>query len=146
MEQGRDPLAPGDVDMARALYDRPGPTERRAIVQAYLEKDVTAAQAQFAKVADAYRTMPIGMLLSNPLAAGNPQGQPAANRAAEGPALGDDHQSFITKSPDSQGKNVWTDVYRFGRAVVAVQVLESSETDAATARKQIAEQVQARAK
>ncbi len=128
--------------MARALFDRPGDYERRVIVIAYTYVDAAEAAAQFAVIEDAYRVMPIAALLANPLTLGDPQGQPAANiETGTGPELGDDQRAFRTARPDGGGANVWSDIYRFERIVVVVQVIERDEGAAATLRGQVARRI-----
>ena len=128
--------------MARALYDRPGPYERRVIVIAYAYADAAEAAAQFAVIEDAYRVMPIAALLANPLTLGDPQGQPAANvETAAGPELGDDRRAFRTARPDGGGANVWSDIYRFEQIVAVVQVIERDAEAASALREQVAQRI-----
>lgn len=140
-EEGRDPLAPATLDMYRTLYDKPGAIPRKIVVYAYVLETKEAASAHFDRLAEAYRTAPVGTLLSDPLQAGDTKNQPPASKDSTSIAIGDQRKSFVSRTADKDGKNVWTDVYRFGRSVVSVQVLEIG--DPAGLRTQVAELVKA---
>ncbi|GAB4337831.1 MAG: hypothetical protein Kow0010_26030 [Dehalococcoidia bacterium] len=142
VESGRDPFAPSELDMARALYVNPTPYEQRIIVIVYVQHDAETASGQFKQLVDAYANMPVGALLANPLSAGNPQGQPPANRAIDdGPNAGDERAWFRTQRADSQGTHVWSDVYRQGQVAVVIQVLSRDEARAAEVRGAVIESV-----
>lgn len=142
VETGRDPFAPADLDMARALYVNPAPYQQSIIVIVYVQHDAETAGGQFKQLVDAYANMPIGALLSDPLSAGNPQDQPPANDATnDGPGAGDERAWFRTRRPDSQGTHVWSDVYRREQVAVVVQVLSRNESEASRIRRQVIESV-----
>lgn len=145
VESGRDPFAPADLDMARALYVNPEPYEQSLIVIVYVQDDAETASGQFKQLVDAYANMPIGALLADPLSAGDPQGQPPANRAIDsGPQAGEERAWFRTQRADSRGTHVWSDVYRQGRVAVVVQVLSRDEARAADVREQVIDAVLAK--
>mgnify|MGYP005850226987 CR=1 FL=1 len=142
VESGRDPFAPSDLDMARALYLNPNPYEQSVIVIVYVQHDAETAGGQFKQLVDAYANMPIGALLADPLSAGDPQGQPPANRTIEGgPTAGDERAWFRTQRADSQGTHVWSDVYRQGQVAIVIQVLSRDEARAAEVRGEVIESV-----
>jgi hypothetical protein len=119
--------------MQRALYAAKDGSKKAAIVIVYFEKDSDAGQKQFTTIADALRNPPPGYF-----------GASVAQADGSAPEVGDQRRAYVTAKPDGQGYLVWTDVYRFGRAVVVVQLLESGPTNQLAARKAIADKVRSR--
>lgn len=138
LEEGRDPIAPDELDTYRALYGKSGGSAQNVIVIAYVQADEDAAGGQFSQVAEAYGNMPAAALLAGPQAGGSATG-PAVNRPIDdGPDLGDEHAWFRTGQADGSGNHVWSDIYRSGRAVVIVQVLNGDVDTANEMREAVA--------
>ena len=90
-----------------------------------------AAEEHFAALQQAFVTMPVAALLDDPLAAGNPKGQPAANSpVVDGPQIAEDAEHFRTKSADRSGQHVWTDIHRIGKVTVVVQAIATEKAAA----------------
>ena len=63
------------------------------------------------------------------------------------PQAGDERKAYVTQAPDGQGNKVWTDIYRFGRLVAIVQLLDDGRTtDQLDLRLQIAQKIAAKVK
>jgi hypothetical protein len=135
---GQDPFVPETIDHARQIYA--GPEGGEIIVRLYIHPTAEEAEAGFTQLVDAYSNAPLGTVLENPLDAGNPQGPPAFNEA-DGPAIGDAVQSFVTKQPDRNNRGVTTDVFRHGRLVAVIQVLGDASSDHMDLRSTVANRI-----
>ena len=98
-------------------------------------KDAAAATAEWGTLSQALRNPPPDLF-----------GGSSSQKDAPAMSIGDQSKAYITAKPDSSGTQVWTDVYRFGRAVAIVQVLSRDESAAQKARLAIAEKIRDKAK
>ena len=57
----------------------------------------------------------------------------------------DQSRSYKTDKPDNQGTFVFSDIHRFGRAVVIIYTIGPDSAETVTVRKQVAEQLAAKA-
>jgi hypothetical protein len=104
-------------DTWRALYA--GSTQLSSVqIYATVLHDVGTAERQFTQLATALRNPPPEFVGS-----GVPQ------LDATPTSVGQNAKAYVTSRPDGRNQHVWTDIYRFDRAVVIVQVL-GRETDA----------------
>ncbi len=106
-----------------------------AKIEATVLSDAAAATAQWTSISTALRNPPPDLL-----------GASSSQKDTTATNVGDQSKAYITAKPDPQGNQVWTDVYRFGRSVVVVQVLSKDEPAAQKARVAIAERIRDNAK
>lgn len=132
-QQGKEPAIIGDVDSALALYQKQG-SPKSVQVRVYVFPDAGNAEKQWAAYAEAFRNPPPDVL-----------GTSAKNVDATSPQVAQLRKSYVTAKPDGSGNNVWTDIYRQGRVVALVQVLDSASGDGMAVRKPVAERIFARA-
>ncbi|MEO6397150.1 MAG: hypothetical protein ABIP13_01665 [Tepidiformaceae bacterium] len=131
----RDPAAQPGQDAHRALFQQSGAPKMGARVDVSVSKDIPTAMAQWASTSTALKNPPPDLF-----GASSSQNDTAAT------GIGDQSKAYITAKPDPSGTQVWTDVYRFGRAVVIVQVLSRDEAAGQKARVAIAEMIRDRAR
>jgi hypothetical protein len=113
-----------ELDEAGVLYGEPSSPTPAIKLIIYVLDDEAAAEGQFVLLREAFENMPVAALLDDPLSAGDPQGQPAANaNVVVGPEIDGESVYFRTKAPDRTGQHVWTDVHRIDNVAVVVQVL-----------------------
>jgi len=130
----RDPAAVAGQDAHRALFQQQAGAKLGARVDATLHADVATATSQYATLSEALRKPPPDLF-----------GGASTQADAEATGIGDQSKAYVTAQPDKDGNRVWTDVYRFGRSVVIVQVLGTSEPEALKARRSIAQLIAAKA-
>lgn len=130
----RDPGALAGQDAHRALFQQQAGAKLGARVDATLHPDAATATSQYATLSEALRNPPPDLF-----------GGESTQKDAEATGIGDASKAYVTANPDKDGNRVWTDVYRFNRAVAIVQVLGTSEAEALKARKAIAQLIAAKA-
>lgn len=128
-QQGKEPAAIGDLDSALAMYQKSG-TTKSIQVRVYVFPNDAAAEKQWSAYAEAFRNPPPDVL-----------GTASKNVDAASPPVGQLQKSYVTAKPDAGGNNVWTDIYRKGRAVALIQVLDSASGDGMSVRKPVAERI-----
>ena len=126
VESGRPPGAAANQDVHFAIFSGDPP-----IVAVRLETnvipEVAQASSQFSSLADALRNPPPDLF------------GPNATQANFEPAYqGDQSRSYVTTRPDAQGNLVYTDIHRFGRAIVIIYVISSDADAALELREQLA--------
>jgi hypothetical protein len=104
-------------------------------LRAYVFLEEATAAKQWSAYAEAFRNPPPDVL-----------GTASKNVDAASPPLGQLQKSYVTDKPDGSGNLVWTDIYRQGKVVLLVQVLDSAKGDGMAIRKAVAERVLAKAK
>jgi hypothetical protein len=134
-QQGPDAATGPKVDVHRVLWQKSG-TNRGALGVIYVFPDAAAATQQFTVLAEALRNPPPDYL----------GGAKANWTEAPSPKVGEQQKSYITSEPDGQGNRAWTDVYRMGRVVTIVQLLDSAQGDQMTTREAIAKKLADKAK
>lgn len=95
--------------------------------------DEDSARAQFDNLAVALRNPPAEFVGTGVAQSDNPAVIP-----------GEISKGYVTAKPDGNGRLVWTDVSRFGRAIVIVQVLGKDNGDVVDLRTAIQERIQAK--
>jgi len=133
VQQGKEPAALVGLDSALALYQKQGSAQLQ--LRIYVFPDETTAERQWSAYAEAFRNPPPDVL-----------GTASKNVDATSPTLGQLQKSYVTDKPDGSGNLVWTDIYRQGKVVVLVQVLDSAKVDGMAIRKPVAERVLTKAK
>ncbi len=133
VQSGRVPGAAESQDANFAIYARQGAVSQ-ARIEVNMHPTPDAATAQFNAISEALRNPPPDLF--------GPNATQADNQAV---FQGDQSRSYVTTKPDGQGNLVYTDAYRFGRAVVIVYLISNGPTAAAEARKDIAEKISAKA-
>jgi hypothetical protein len=133
-EQGKDPAA-GGADNYRAIYRAESGPVRVARIDVTVHANDTLAAAAFRSVAEAMRNPPPDFFAAT-----------AKQIDAVPLGIGNEAKAYTTDRGDSQGNRVYTDVYRFDRAVVVVLIVASSPENAAQARTIAAERIQAATK
>lgn len=103
----------------RADFQVPGEDSRKATFHIYTHEETAMAEETYERVRDGWLKPPPGSLGA----------RDAENEPTEGPALGDERQSYQTTRTDTSGNRIWTDVYRFGTTVAVVQVLDKDSDD-----------------
>jgi hypothetical protein len=134
VETGRVPGAAESQDAHFAIYGKQGAVSQ-ARVEVNMHPTPEAAAGQFGAISEALKNPPPDLF--------GPNATQADNQAV---FQGDQSRSYVTTKPDGQGNLVYTDAYRFGRAVVIVYLISNDPAAAAQARKDIAEKISARAK
>lgn len=133
VETGRVPGAAESQDAHVAIYGKQGAVSS-ARVEVNMHPAPEAAADQFGAISEALKNPPADLF--------GPNATQADNQAVY---QGDQSRSYVTTRPDGQGNLVYTDAYRFGRAVVIVYLISNDPTAAAEARKDIAEKISAKA-
>ncbi len=133
VETGRVPGAAESQDAHFAIYAKQGAISQ-ARVEVNMHPTPDAATDQFNAISEALRNPPPDLFGPNAT-------------QADGQAVfqGDQSRSYVTTKPDGQGNLVYTDAYRFGRAVVIVYLIGNDPAAAGAARKDLAEKISARA-
>lgn len=134
VETGRVPGAAESQDAHIALYAKQG-TVSAARVEVNMHATAEAAADQFGAISEALRNPPPDLF--------GPNATQTDNQAV---FQGDQSRSYVTTKPDGNGNLVYTDAYRFNRAVAIVYVISSDSAAAAEARKGIAEKISAKAR
>jgi hypothetical protein len=119
-------------DAYRAIYQK-GAGPQSALVYLLLFPDTQTAQKEFATRATALKNPPPEFV-----------GGATTFVDTASPRIGDEQKSYETSTKDNQGNRVWTDIYRMGRLVAVIQVLDSADSDQLQAREAIAKEVQAK--
>ena len=92
-------------------------TQNGALAKIYVFPAADMATREFTALSAALRTPPPGFL-----------GGPKATWVdANAPAVGEQQKAYVTRDTDPQGNRAWTDIYRFGRVVVIVQLLDTGQ-------------------
>ena len=130
VSQQRDPAAQPGQDAHRALYQKDTAPKLSARVDTQVLPDNGQAMQVWGIKAEAMRNPPPDFI-----------GASATFVVAAPAAAGDQARAYVTSKADSQGNLVWTEVYRFGRAVVIVQVLGTDVPETARARATIAQTI-----
>lgn len=129
VQSGRVPAAAESQDANFAIYARQGAVSQ-ARVEVNMHPTPDAAAAQFGAIAEALRNPPPDLFGPN-----------ATQTDNEAIFQADQSRSYVTTKPDGQGNLVYTDAYRFGRAVVIVYVIGNDQQAASETRQDIAEQI-----
>lgn len=114
------------------LYQTPGGSQSVQL-RVYVFPEAANAERQWSAYAEAFRNPPPDVL-----------GTASKNIDTISPPLGQLRKSYVTDKPDGAGNLVWTDIYRQGRVVVLVQVLDTARGDGMAIRKPLAERILAR--
>jgi hypothetical protein len=130
----RDPAALPGQDAHRALFQQPTGTQMAARVDIVVLASAADAMKQWETTSQAMRNPPPDIF-----------GSTSSQKDAPPLNVADQAKAYITARPDSNGTQVWTDVYRFGRVVTVVQVLGRNEAEAQKARAGIADQIRQKA-
>ncbi|MCL4242759.1 MAG: hypothetical protein KJ048_15520 [Dehalococcoidia bacterium] len=133
VETGRVPGAAESQDAHFAIYAKQGAISQ-ARVEVNMHSTPDAATDQFNAISEALRNPPPDLFGPN-----------ATQADSQAVFQGDQSRSYVTTKPDGQGNLVYTDAYRFGRAVVIVYLISNDPAAAAEARKDIAEKISAAA-
>ncbi len=136
ISQGKPPASTNFQDVALAQYEKQSAPAMNARVEISVLPDVDTATRQFSILSDALRNPPPGLF-------GGPDAV-QKDTARSGP--GDQGRAYVTDKPDGQGNLVYSDSYRFGRTFVIVYLVSADEAQALTARKAIAEHIEANTK
>ncbi len=131
-QQGKDPGA-GSQDVYRVLFARENGRGAMAVLYAF--PDDATAKSQFAILSAALKNPPPDFV-----------GAKATFIDTGSPPAGDEHKAYVTQALDGQGNKVWSDVYRFGRLVAIVQVLDDGKSEQLDLRLQIALKIAAKAR
>ncbi len=131
-QQGKDPGA-GSQDVYRVLFAREN--GRGAMTVLYAFPDDATAKSQFAILSAALKNPPPDFV-----------GGKATFIDTGSPPAGDERKAYVTQALDGQGNKVWSDVYRFGRLVAIVQVLDDGKSEQLDLRLQIALKIAAKAR
>ncbi|MBA4180674.1 MAG: hypothetical protein C0506_08820 [Anaerolinea sp.] len=131
----RDPAALPGQDAHRALYQQQAAPQMAARVDITVLPSAADATKQWETLSQAMRNPPPDLFGGN-----STQKDTAATN------VGDQSKAYVTAKPDTNGAQVWTDVYRFGRAVAVVQVLSRNEAEGQKARTAIAGKILEKAK
>ena len=117
-----------------AVFEDPDGVVRSLRLDIALANDVTAAQNQFSSFGEALRNPPPGLF-------------PAGVKQTDGTSVfqADQSRSYQTDRPDNQGGIVYTDLHRFGRAVVIMYTIGKPGEESEAVRKQVAELLAAKA-
>ena len=131
-QQGKDPGAVSQ-DVYRVLFAREN--GRGAMTVLYAFPDDATAKSQFAILSAALKNPPPDFV-----------GAKATFIDTGSPPAGDERKAYVTQALDGQGNKVWSDVYRFGRLVAIVQVLDDGKSEQLDLRLQIALKIAAKAR
>lgn len=131
----RDPAALPGQDAHRALYQQSAAPQMSARVDIAVLSTVADATKQWETLSQALRNPPPDVF-----------GSTSTQKDAPVINAGDQSKAYMTAKPDTNGTQVWTDVYRFGRVVTVIQVLSRNEAEAQKARAGIAEKIRAEVK
>jgi hypothetical protein len=117
-----------------ALYENPAGAVKSVRFEIAVAPNTNVAQAQFTALADALKNPPPGLF-------------GADTNQIPGTAVfqGDQSRSYKTDKPDKEGTIVFSDIHRFGRAIVIMYSIGSEGAEAESVRKALAEQMAARA-
>lgn len=135
VSQGRDPAAQPGQDAHRGLFQKDSAPKMSARVDVQVLADEQQAQSVWGVKAEAMRNPPPDFI-----------GASATLATTTPAAAADQARAYVTARADSQGNLVWTEVYRFGRSVVIVQLLGADSAEATRARRTVAEAVAALAR
>jgi len=120
----RDPGAPAGQDVWKAQYRNAAAPEKSAIVTVYVYETPSVASAAMSQLSAAI--------------ANAPASAPGAPFISFGsPNVGEERAGFGSRSRDGRSNRVWSDLYREGRVVFWIQVVENDTASGAT-REQIA--------
>lgn len=136
ISQGKPPASTNFQDVALAQYEKRDAPAMNARVEISVLPDVATATKQFGILSDALRNPPPGLF-------GGPD---TVQKDAPRSGPGDEGRSYVTDKPDGQGNLVYSDSYRFGRTFAIVYLVSGDEAQALTARKAIAEHIEANTK
>ena len=133
-EQGKEPVAASGLDSALALYKKQG-SAQSVQLRVYVFSEDANAEKQWSAYAEAFRNPSADVL-----------GTTSKNVDAVALPLGQLQKSYVTDKPDGAGNLVWTDIYRKGKVVLLVQVLDAAKSDGTAIRKPVAERVLSKVK
>jgi hypothetical protein len=124
-----------ETDAAKvALFENPAGKVKSVRFEITIAPNVNVATAQFTALADALKNPPPGLF-------------GADTKQTDGQSVfqGDQSRSYKTDKPDKEGTLVFSDIHRFGRAIVIMYSIGPDGPDTAALRKQVAEQISAKA-
>lgn len=130
--QGKDPGA-GSQDVYRVLFGKAN--GRSAMTVLYAFPDETIAKSQFTALSTALKNPPPDFV-----------GSKATFIDSTSPPVGDQQKAYVTQIPDGQGNKVWSDIYRIGRLVAIVQLLDEGKSEQLDLRFQIGQKIAAKVK
>ncbi len=136
VESGRVPGSTQNQDTFYGIYAQAkGGKVQTVRVEINLQATEDLAGAQYVPLAAALRNPPPDLFGAGAV---QQDGTPAFQAAQS--------KSYRTADPDGQGNFVFSDIHRMGRAVVIVYTIGPDSAETTTVRKQVAEQVAAKAK
>lgn len=116
-----------------ALFENPGGKVGSVRLEVALAANTNVATTQFNALAEALKNPPPGLF-----------GGEAKQIDGTGVYQADQSRSFKTDKPDKEGTLVFSDIHRFGRAVVIMYTIGPAGAETEAVRKQVAEQLNAR--
>ena len=117
-----------------ALFENPASKVSSLRLEVSIFANLETATTNFGTLAEALKNPPPDLFGAN------------TKQTAGTPAYqADQSRSYRTDKPDNQGTYVWSDIHRFGRAVVIVYTIGPDIPETANVRKQVAEQLAAKA-
>lgn len=125
------PAGPGFAETATskvALYENPGSKVTSLRLEVTIAPTADGATAQFAALADALKNPPPDLFGGNTV-------QVAGTAVYQA----DQSRSYKTDKPDKEGTLVFSDIHRFGRAIVIMYAIGPAGADTEAVRKQVAE-------
>lgn len=122
------------ADVWRVIWQKTG-TLNGALAKIYVFAAEDVATEQFGALSAALRNPPPDFL----------GGAKATWVDTASPAAGEQQKAYVTRDADPQGNRAWTDIYRFGRVVVIVQLLDVGQ-DQTTQRTALASKFAEKAK
>jgi hypothetical protein len=116
-----------------ALFENPGGKVGSVRLEVALAANTNVAATQFNALAEALKNPPPGLF-----------GGEAKQVDGTSVYQADQSRSFKTDKPDKEGTLVFSDIHRFGRAVVIMYTIGPAGAETEAVRKQVAEQINAR--
>ena len=117
-----------------ALFENPASKVPSLRLEVSILANAEAATTNFGTLADALKNPPPDLFGAN------------TKQTAGTPAYqADQSRSYKTDKPDNQGTFVFSDIHRFGRAVVIIYTIGPDSAETVTVRRQVAEQLAAKA-
>jgi hypothetical protein len=129
-----DPTFPNTDTSKVVFYQNPTGKVKSIRLDMTLAASADAATAQFPSMADARAHPPPGLCVGD-----------AALVAGTAVFQGDQSRSYHTDKPDQNGLLVYSDIQRFGRAIVIMYTIGPAGSDTDNVRKQVAQMISAKA-
>ncbi len=126
IEEGPEPGVPAPVVSAAAIY-RSEDLLKQVQVRTRVMPDEDAARQEFGVLSEALRNPPKEFL-----------GIEAKFVDTASPQIADERKSYKTEAADGRGYSAWTDLYRQGRTVIILQVVDNT-SDGLPLRQQVGE-------